>query len=91
MRKVVCNTCGEDWQIQHCCRAGFGNTHPTVIYEPEPIKSNKEQQKILLSSIIEKSANLRYTLSVDSDISVGHSWELEEILELLYKLEKDLE
>lgn len=40
-----------------------------------------------LRNIIEKAQNLRYTISVTSDVN---PWELEEMLELLYKLENEL-
>jgi len=84
MRKIVCNYCRADWgnNVIHQCAIG---AQKTVIYEPE-ISANKQ----LLSSVIEKLQNLKYTLGVSVELTPAPIWEIDEILELLYKLENEL-
>jgi hypothetical protein len=88
MRKIVCSNCAKDWGIQHSC-AFTTYSQPTVIYEPEPFKLNPEVLPTL-QIIIEKAESLKYSITAASD-SIGPLWETEQICELLYKLEKDLE
>lgn len=57
MRKVVCDHCGADWQIQHYCpKSEFQTRKPTVIWEPDSAPKKSDMDVIvamLLKSKVE--------------------------------------
>lgn len=90
MRKIVCSECAADWTYEHICRriseTMFYQTQPTVIYEPDP---TNQAQKELLSKIIEQLTQIQYENR--SPFFIDKKYDISETLELLYKLEKELE